>query len=129
MSATTILIPSTLKDIRVYLDIISQIKKKHKLNTKSMNFADADSWWDALMRRWNYEDKTTSTEFIERSVEAAIKAISDYPDFSDTIRLYLNNAKNGILTEIEVYCKYPGIVGKLNIILHNIENVNKSDFL
>lgn len=120
------LIPGPLKEILVNLDVIAQIKKKHKLNVKSKNFADADSWWDAFWRILYREDKNNSTEFIEKTIEAGVKSIKDYPDFKDTIVDYLFNAKEGILVEIDVYSKYPEIVSRLNIAMQNAESVNNN---
>lgn len=117
------IIPEPLKKILIDLDVIAQIKKNHKINIKSKDYADATSWIDAFWRMYYREDKNSSLTHIEKTIETAIKMIENYPEFKGVIIEYLNKAKDGINIQREVYQTKPNIIASLDILMKNIEAI------
>lgn len=122
---STKIIPHPLKEILVNLDVIAQIKPKHKLNVYNKDFADAKSWVDAGWRFFYRETKENSVNFVEKSIEDGINAIKDYNEFIALIEEYLYKTVGGLDVLIDVYSDFPPIVSRLNIAKSNIERMGR----
>lgn len=117
------IIPQPLKEILINLDVISQIKKGQKLNVRTKDFSEGDSWYDYCRRRLTRETKESSVSFVENSIEEGIKAMKNYNEFKELISEYLENSVGGIETMEEGYSRFPALLGRLGIAKKNVENI------
>jgi hypothetical protein len=114
-------IPVTLNELLVKLNIISVIRTDIKLNCKSLQFVNINSWIGSLGRYIAGENRMDLMNFLNQIIQRAIKAIDDYPDFKSIIVNHLYISKNGLTNLESTYKSDPYIVAQLKVLISNID--------
>lgn len=127
-------IPHDLRELLHQLYFLGMLETGQKPNFKSMTFAKATSWLDAIFRMWESEGKEGVVLRIEKITDSTIEAISRHKDmgFIDILMEALREAYTGAKTEddiehtgikglAETYKSYPDIRARLRVCTSNIE--------
>jgi hypothetical protein len=127
-------IPHDLRELLHLLYFLGMLETGQKPNFKSMTFAKATSWLDAIFRMWESEGKEGVVLRIEKITDSTIEAISRHKDmgFIDILMEALREAYIGAKTEddvehtgikglAETYKSYPDIRARLRVCTSNIE--------
>lgn len=116
-------IPIDLRFVLVNLEFISMIKRGYKINTNTMNFVDANSWFGSIRRMLGHENRRNTLDFVVRIVSLTIDMIDKYEKSSylKIIINTLNSARVGISELASTYREDPEIVSNLKVCLQNID--------
>ena len=99
------------------------IKRGYKINTNTMNFVDANSWFGSIRRMLGHENRRNTLDFVVRIVSLTIDMIDKYEKSSylKIIINTLNSARVGISELASTYREDPEIVSNLKVCLQNID--------
>lgn len=127
-------IPHDLRELLHQLYFLGMLETGQKPNFRSMTFAKATSWLDAIFRMWESEGKEGVVLRIEKITDSTIEAISRHKEmgFIDILMEALREAYTGAKTEDEIehtgikglaetYKSYPDIRARLRVCTSNIE--------
>ena len=103
MDETTSDIPLDVVDIIVDLDIIANVPTNHKLNTSDKTYANADSKIEAFWRWWGRESGDSTVDFINSTIDRAIKVGVEYPAWIDVLAKKVNGIEKALKNLKSIY--------------------------
>jgi len=117
-------IPNDVREIIAKLYFIGMIKTGMKINTMGkLGFVNSESWYGALTRAINHENRKITLNFINNLIDLSIKAINTYnkTEFSHLLIRALSNAKTGILNLANTYNTDLDFYSNIKVCIDNID--------
>lgn len=116
-------IPNELRDILTKLYFISMIERGIKINTNKLGFVNAESWVGSILRALGHENRKTTLNFINSTIDQSINSIRTYKDtdYIDILINSLNSARGGITNLTSTYHDDPEFYSSIRVCLANID--------
>lgn len=123
MDSTTSDIPRDIADIIINLNIIKQIPTNHKLNVSTKTYVHADSKIDAFVRWWRSETGDSTVDFINETIDNAIKVCKKHVSWTEHIAECVNDISNALLNLEQIYKRnaQEATVGRIGLVKVRIE--------
>lgn len=119
-------LPNDLQNLIKKLDFLAMIKQNYKIDTKNNVLFDNNSWAVGELYKWwnrKAEDRFTTIDFIKKTIDETIIAISKY-EKTEFIRYLINSlssARIGI-SKLEItYRNDQNFISELSVIIKNID--------
>ena len=109
-------IPQEVSTVIQNLSIIAGIPSGSKLNSIKGTYAAADSYIDNILRWFGNESSEKSLDYINNTIDQAIRISKKYPDWQSQICHYVVQIEKAILNLIHVYRKEPATLAQIEII-------------
>ena len=118
MDSTTSDIPREVADIIIDLNIIKHIPTNHKLNVNNKTYVNADSMIGGIWRWWHEETGDTTVDFINKTIDEAVKVCQKYPAWIDYIANNVSEISNALLNLDQIYKRLnqEATVGRIGLI-------------
>lgn len=118
MDSTTSDIPRKVSDILINLNIIRNIPTNHKLNVSTKTYVNADSKIEGFWRWWYSETGDSTVDFIDKTINDAIKVCKEYPSWIEHISQIVSDLTDSLLNLRQIYKRLnqEATVGRIGLI-------------
>lgn len=116
-------IPIDLRELLAKLKFLSMIQSGNKVNTNTMSFVDSDSWYGAVRRALNHENRKVTLDFVNTTIDQTIEYVNKHEksEFLELIINRLNAARVGISELLVTYREDPKFISNITVSLDNID--------
>jgi len=112
-------IPPEIKSLLVKLQVIGMTESGQKLSTRTQNFTYSNSWYGAIIRWFNRENRSDLLLHLDETIQFSLNLLES--EYSELLSSHLKLASYGIKNMTRTYIDDSNMVAHLNVLIETIK--------